>query len=248
MTNENDNTQQRTQPILCVDLDAPPENTIDSLSTDSVVFGYDEGSLQVLLVKHAKGESAGEWALPGGWVRYNESVDDSASRLLEYFTGVHDIYLEQLHVFSDVKRVPSKRIITVAYYAMIRPSDHELALCHLAYDVRWVPIHKLPNLTYDHNSIIQCALQRLQAKVRREPIGFNLLNVRFTLLELKELYEAILGVELDKSNFRRKMLKMNFLVPSDEIQSGVSHRAAKLYEFDHAAYKALTEAGFSFEF
>lgn len=224
-----------------------PEEVIHELSNDSVVFSCDGGSLKVLLVRHAEGDSVGEWALPGGWVRYDESVDDSAARMLQQLTGVHDIYLEQLHVFSNVHRVPHRRIITAAYYAMIRPDDHAIAAGHSTYDVRWVDIHNLPTLIYDHADIIHMALERLRQKVRHEPIGFNLLNKKFTLLQLQELYEAILDVKLDKPNFRRKMLKMNLLVSSNEKQTGVSHRAAKLYEFDQAVYQELTEQGFTFE-
>ncbi|MBD1391074.1 NUDIX hydrolase [Neiella sp. HB171785] len=224
-----------------------PDDVIDTLSNDSVVFGCDDSTLKVLLVRHAEGDSAGEWALPGGWVRYNESVDDSAVRMLQHLTGVHDIYLEQLHVFSDVHRVPHRRIITTAYYALIRPDDHAIAAGFSTYDVRWVDIHDLPELIYDHADIIDMALHRLRHKVRHEPIGFNLLNKKFTLLQLQELYEAILDVKLDKPNFRRKMLKMNLLISSNEKQTGVSHRAAKLYEFDEAVYHELEQQGFNFE-
>ncbi|MCM2678569.1 NUDIX hydrolase [Echinimonas agarilytica] len=224
-----------------------PDNVIHTLTNDSVVFGCSDDGLKVLLVRHSEGDSAGEWALPGGWVRYNESVEQSAARLLNNLTGLEDIFLEQLHVFSSVNRLPHRRVITAAFYALVRPNDHAIAAGYSTNDVQWVPVSNLPNLIYDHADIIQTAVKRLRHKVRHEPIGFNLLNRKFTLLQLQELYEAILGVTLDKPNFRRKMLKMNLLKQCNEKQQGVSHRAANLYEFDEDVYSKLTEQGFSFD-
>lgn len=222
-------------------------NTIETLSIDCLIFGFRNGELDVLLIKHAEGISKGKWALPGGWIQYNESVDQAASRLLTSLTGVSNIYLEQLRVFGDVGRYPGKRVITIAYYALINAGNYSLSPGFTASDARWIKIHEVPRLPYDHNKILQYGFQHLKHKVRHEPLGFNLLPKKFTLHQIQKLYEAILETELDKPNFRRKLLNMNLLVPCDEKQQDVSHRAANFYRFDKKIYKQLTESGFTFE-
>lgn len=219
---------------------------IDALSIDCLVFGFRGGQLDILLIKHGEGISKGKWALPGGWIRYNESVDDAAYRLLNSLTGVSDLYLEQLRAFGDVNRYPRKRVITVAYYALINAGHYSLSPGFTASDARWFNIHKVPALPYDHRRILEFGFRHLKHKVRHEPLGFNLLPRKFTLHQLQQLYEAILETELDKPNFRRKLLKMNLLAICDEKQKDVSHRAARLYRFDKKIYKQLTEKGFSF--
>ena len=219
---------------------------IEALSIDCLIFGFRDGQLDILLIKHGEGISKGKWALPGGWIRYNESVDDAAYRLLHSLTGVSDIYLEQLRSFGDVGRYPRKRVITIAYYALVNAGSYALNPGFTASDARWFNIHKIPRLPYDHNRIINFGFRHLKHKVRHEPIGFNLLPRKFTLHHIQQLYEAILETELDKPNFRRKLLKMNLLAACDEKQKDVSHRAANLYRFDKKIYKQLTENGFSF--
>jgi ADP-ribose pyrophosphatase YjhB (NUDIX family) len=223
------------------------KETIDTLSIDCVIFGFRHTGLDVLLVKHGAGISKGRWALPGGWIRYNESVDDAASRLLTSLTGVSNIYLEQLRAFGEVNRYPGKRVITIAYYALINAENYSLSPGFTASDVRWVNIHHVPRLPYDHGLILKAGFDSLKHKVRHEPVGFNLLPRKFTLHEIQKLYEAILETQLDKPNFRRKLLNMNLLVPCDEKQRDVSHRAATFYRFDKKIYKQLTERGFTFE-
>jgi ADP-ribose pyrophosphatase YjhB (NUDIX family) len=220
---------------------------IDALSIDCVIFGFRHSELDILLIKHAEGISKGKWALPGGWIRYNESVDDAASRLLTSLTGVSNIYLEQLRAFGDVNRYPGKRVITIAYYALINAENYSLSPGFTASDARWVNIHRVPRLPYDHGPILKAGFDSLKHKVRHEPVGFNLLPRKFTLHEIQKLYEAILETQLDKPNFRRKLLNMNLLVPCDEKQRDVSHRAATFYRFDKKIYKQLTERGFTFE-
>lgn len=220
---------------------------IDTLSIDCLIFGFRNGGLDVLLIKHGEGISKGKWALPGGWIRYDESIDDAANRLLTSLTGVSNIYLEQLRAFGDVDRYPGKRVITLAYYALINPGNYSISAGFTASDAKWFRIHDVPRLPYDHNRILKTALSYLRHKLRHEPLGFNLLPKKFTLHQIQQLYEAILETELDKPNFRRKLLKMNLLVPCDEKQRDVSHRAANLYRFDKRIYKKLTESGFNFE-
>ena len=220
---------------------------IEAISIDCLIFGFRNSELDVLLIKHGEGISKGKWALPGGWIRHNESIDDAASRLLTSLTGVSDIFLEQLRAFGEVDRYPGKRVITLAYYALINAENYSLSAGFTASDAKWFGIHDVPTLPYDHHKILKTGYQYLKQKVRHEPLGFNLLPKKFTLHQIQKLYEAILETELDKPNFRRKLLNMNLLVPCDEKQQKVSHRAASYYRFDKKIYKRLTESGFNFE-
>jgi len=223
------------------------DDIIDALSIDCVIFGFKNSQLYILLVKHGEGISKGQWALPGGWIKYNESVDDAAYRILTAQTSVSKIYLEQLRTFGDINRYPTKRVITVAYFALVNPEDFELQPGTSVSDAEWFNIHKVPVMVYDHNKILNSGFEHLKHKVQHEPIGFNLLPKKFTLHQLQELYEAILEKKLDKPNFRRKLAKMNLLVPCNEKQKDVSHRAANLYRFDKKVYDKLIEGGFTFE-
>lgn len=220
---------------------------IDTLSIDCLIFGFQDSKLEVLLVKHAEGIIKGSWALPGGWVTYNENIDDAAGRILGDLTGVGNLYLEQLHAFGEVDRYPNKRVITIAYIALTKPENYQLIPGFTASDAKWYDVKDIHELPYDHSNILQSGLDSLRRKVRYEPIGFNLLPEKFTLRELQELYEAILDVKLDKPNFRRKIMKMNLLIPCNEKQEGVSHRAARLYRFDKEIYDKLKNKGFNFE-
>jgi 8-oxo-dGTP diphosphatase len=221
--------------------------TIEALSIDCLIFGFRNSELDILLIKHGEGISKGRWALPGGWIRYNESIDVAANRLLTSLTGVSNIFLEPLRAFGEVDRYPGKRVITLAYYALINADNYSLSAGFTASDAKWFKIHEVPKLPYDHNKILDTGFQYLKHKVRHEPLGFNLLPKKFTLHQIQKLYEAILETELDKPNFRRKLLNMNLLVPCDEKQRDVSHRAASFYRFDKKIYKKLTESGFNFE-
>ena len=220
---------------------------IDPLSIDCLIFGFKNSQLEILLVQHAEGISKGKWALPGGWIRYNEGTDEAANRILQALTSVSNVYLEQLRVFGDVDRYPTKRVITIAYFALVKPEDYTLQAGFTAADAKWFKVNDLPELPYDHARIVREGLQYLRHKVRHEPIGFNLLPKKFTLLHLQELYEALLNKKLDKPNFRRKLMKMDLLVPCKEKQQDVSHRAANLYRFDKKIYDKLARNGFIFE-
>ena len=221
---------------------------IEDLSIDCLIFGFQESQLKVLLVKHAEGIIKDQWALPGGFVAYDEDIDAAANRLLYELTGVEKLYLDQLKAFGNVNRYPTKRVITIAYFALTRPENYNLIPGFTASDVKWFDIQNLPNLPYDHGKILKFGWKNLKGKVKYEPIGFNLLPEKFTLLQLQELYEAILEISLDKPNFRRKIMKMGLLIPCNEKQVGVSHRAANLYRFDQMIYSKLKQDGFIFEF
>jgi len=223
------------------------DDIIDALSIDCVIFGFN-GDLKILLVQHGEGISKGKWAIPGGWIKYNEGLDAAAERILSALTGVKDIFLEQLKTFGAVERYPNKRVLTVAYFSMVKPEDYEIIPGFTASDARWFKLNEVPDLPYDHEEILHYGLNHIKHQVRHFPIGFNLLPEKFTLHQLHQLYEAILDVKLDKPNFRRKFLKMGLLVDCKEKQQDVAHRAASLYRFDEEVYTELKDKGFNFEF
>ncbi|MBN1115560.1 MAG: NUDIX hydrolase [Bacteroidales bacterium] len=221
---------------------------IQALSVDSVIFGFEEAKLKVLLIKRAIKPEYGTWALPGGFIKYSEDISEAAYRVLKEHTGVQDLYMEQLGAFGDIDRFPDERVITIVYYALIKPGKYEINPGPDATDAAWFSLKELPRVPFDHKKIIDAALARLRRQFKYKPIGFNLLADKFPLLDLQELYEALYGVEFDKPNFRRKIMKMNLLVPLEEKQQGVPHRSARLFKFDKERYDNLTEKGFIFEF
>lgn len=219
-----------------------------ALTVDCVVFGFDaQESLKVMLIKRKLPPFAGKWALPGGFVRVEESLDDAAKRELQEETGIENVFLEQLYTFGEVARDPRERVVSVAYYALVNLFNYKIHADTDASDARWFAIANLPSLAFDHQQIFQTAIARLQGKLRYEPIGFELLPAKFTLSQLQKLYEAVLGEKLDKRNFRKKILKMDLLIELEELQTGVSHRAARLYQFDEKKYQLLKQKGFNFE-
>lgn len=218
-----------------------------SMSVDNLIFCCENRTLEILLVKHAVGKSRGQWGLPGDWMKDDESLEQAAERTLFERTGISDVYLEQLHTFSDINRHPDERIITTAFFALIRPDLYSHVSVETQLDADWFDVKSLPKLIFDHRKIINFGVAHLKTKVRHEPIGFNLLSKKFSLLQLQNLYEAILDTKLDKPNFRRKMMKMALLTDCEEKQSGVAHRAPKLYRFDKTNYNKLKKKGFSFE-
>ncbi|TDN90396.1 ADP-ribose pyrophosphatase YjhB (NUDIX family) [Salegentibacter sp. 24] len=228
--------------------DLTESEVMSSITIDCCVFSFEKGNLEVLLVQHGEGISKGKWGLPGGWIKKEEDIDIAADRLLSELTGLKNIYLEQVRAFGKPERFPLGRVITVGYYALINREDSNVKAGFTASEARWYRVRDIPELIYDHNEILQASLNRLRGKVKRAPIGFNLLPEKFTLLQLMQLYTEILDVEMDKSNFRRKFLKMKLLQDVGDKQQGVSHRAAKLYRFDEEIYKNLTRKGFNFEF
>ncbi|HEY6723113.1 MAG TPA: NUDIX domain-containing protein [Polyangiaceae bacterium] len=216
-----------------------------ALTVDCVVFAtYDEG-LRVLLIRRGEEPFAGGWALPGGFVRVDETTEAAARRELEEETGLKSAYLEQLYTFSRVDRDPRERVVSVAYYALVKPSA--LAAGSDARSAEWIDVTRLPELAFDHDEILEMALARLRGKIRYQPIGFELLPQKFTLGQLQRLYETILGRELDKRNFRRSFLRMGVLQALDEMEAGVAHRPSQLYRFDRAEYRRLLRHGFNFE-
>ncbi len=207
-------------------------------TADCVIFGFEEGELKVLLIERNEYPFKGWWALPGFFVEHNETIDDAVKRILYEHTGLRGIYMEQLYTFGDLQRHPQGRVITVAYYAMLRLD--ETSAPHPVTDyVRqavWHSLKALPDLAFDHKNIIEKSLRKIRKKISYSPIAFELLPEKFTLTQLQQLYEAIWDKKLDKRNFRKKMLNYNILKELDEKQKGVAYRAAKLYRFDKRKY------------
>jgi len=212
-----------------------------------VVFGLDERELKVMLIQRALAPFEGKWALPGGFVRLDETVAEAARRELEEETGLRDVFLEQLYTFSAVDRDPRERVVSVAHYALVNLRDHSVHAATDASAAAWFGVHDVPTLAFDHAEILQTALERLRGKLRYQPIGFELLPKKFTLSQLQRLYELVLERELDKRNFRKRVLAMDLLVELDEVEQDVAHRAARLYRFDERKYKRLLKQGFNFE-
>jgi hypothetical protein len=218
-----------------------------AFTVDNVIFGFDGGDLKVLLIKRGEAPFKDEWALPGYFVHKNETLDAAAQRVLEELTGIKNVYLEQVNTFGAVDRHPMGRVITVAYYSLIKISDYNLHTSSIAVKASWHSIAKLKKLVFDHFKILTACFQRLKGRVRERPVGFELLPPKFTLTELQHLYEAILETSLDKRNFRKKILSMNLLLDLNEIQEGVAHRPARLYQFDKNKYEQFLAEGYVFD-
>ena len=214
-----------------------------ALTVDCVVFGLDDEDLKVLLIQRDQPPYEGAWALPGGFVDMDETVEQAALRELQEETGISDVYLEQLYTFSTVDRDPRGRTVSVAHYALVRLSDHKVRAATDARDAGWFPVRRAKKLAFDHDEILKVALVRLRGKVVYQPIGFELLPPKFTLSALQRLYETILQQRLDKRNFRKKVLSLGVLIELDERERGVPHRAARLYRFDRRRYQRLVKRG-----
>ena len=218
-----------------------------ALTVDCVVFGFDEGALKVLLIRRGIEPFLNRWALPGGFVRPDETLDAAALRELQEETGLREVYLEQLYTFGEIHRDPRERVISVAYFALVRRTDHVPTASTDAAEAAWFEVEKVPTLAFDHAEILKSALDRLRGKIRWQPVGFELLPKKFTLSQFQALYEAILGHELDKRNFRKKLLTLDLLVALEETTTVASRRPAQLFRFDQRKYQALTRKGFIFD-
>lgn len=213
------------------------------LTVDCVIFGYDQKKqrLMALLIQRQNPPYAGYWALPGGFVEKDEALEKAALRELEEETSVKNLFIEQLYTFGQPDRDPRGRVVSVAYYALVNLNEHLLHARSDAADARWFSINQLPQLAFDHINIVQMAIYRLRNKVRYQPIGFELLPPQFTLSQLQNLYETILGLPLNKRNFRSRILKLNIL-ESVGKQKNVAHRPATLYRFNKEKYRQLQQA------
>jgi 8-oxo-dGTP diphosphatase len=218
-----------------------------AVTVDCVVFGLDDEDLKVLLIQRDIEPFAGKWALPGGFVKMDETLEESAFRELREETGLTKVFLEQLYTFGDPGRDPRERVVTVAYYALVKLLDHQVQAATDARSAAWFAVDDLPRLCFDHDDIVVTALKRLQGKLRYQPIGFELLPPKFSLTQLQRMYEIILERDIDKRNFRKKVLSLDILQELDEVEQDVAHRAARLYRFDERKYRQLVKDGFNFE-
>lgn len=218
-----------------------------AFSVDNVIFGFDGEQLKILLIRRADEPFANFWALPGALVNEDEDLRDAPIRVLEELTGLQNVFLEQAKTFGKVNRHPSGRVITIAYYSLIDITKQKLHAASFAEKVEWINLKDVRSLAFDHNEILDFTLDLLRKNVKLRPIGFELLPDSFTLSELQNLYECILDKQLDKRNFRKKILSMKLLLDAKEYQQGVAHRPAKLYKFDIDRYLELKAEGFNFE-
>lgn len=199
-----------------------------AISVDCVIFGFENKELRILLIKSDLEEFEGKWSLLGDLVKVEEDLDSAPYRVLKQRTGLDDVFLQQVGSFGALNRHPSGRVITTAYYSLINIRNHKLKI--MDNEVHWHTLNNLKNLAFDHEQIIEACLQRLRVQVMDEPVIFNLLPEKFSLRELQDLYQAILGTKLDRRNFRKKIALKNWLDDLDEMEDDVPHRPGKLYK------------------
>ncbi len=202
-----------------------------SVTVDILIFTIQDGTLKIVLVKRGVEPFKNTWAIPGGFVHLDESLEDAARRELQEEAGLKNVYLEQLYTFGDPKRDPRERVITVAYFALIPSENINLKAATDVVDAQWFPIGELPKLAFDHNQIIKYALERLENKIEYSNIAQALLPKKFRLSKLQKIYEIILGKKLDKRNFLKKILSLNLLESTGEKELEGAHRPAMLYKF-----------------
>ena len=217
-----------------------------AVTTDCVIFGFDGERLQVLLVERGIEPYKGKWAFPGGFLKMDETAEEGALRELREETGLERAYIQQFHTFSDPHRDPRERVITIAYYALVK--IQEVHGGDDAASARWFPLSEIPSLAFDHDYILRMATQRLREEIHFQPVGFELLPEKFTLKELQALYEAILGISFDRRNFAKKMMHLEILTELDETIWPTPKREAKLYRFNPDKYEELKQKGFRLEF
>ncbi|WP_198517146.1 NUDIX hydrolase [Tenacibaculum sp. SZ-18] len=217
------------------------------VAVDAVVFGYDAKQLSVLLIKRGVEPFKDSWALPGGLVMDNESLETAVTRELKEETGVQIDYLEQLYTFGKPGRDPRNRVVSVSYFGLVRPNHFQIQAATDAKEVQWFPVKELPDLAFDHGTILNIAKERLKAKLQYQPIGFDLLNKEFPFSDLENLYTTILDHKIDRRNFRKKILSFEIVEETDKIYQKGSGRPAKLFKFNNQKYNQLLNDGFHFE-
>jgi len=202
-----------------------------AVAVDTLIFTVREDKLMVLLIKVGSGPYKNKWALPGGMVQIDETLDKAAKRVLKKKAGIDGIYMEQLYTFSDINRDTRGRVISVAYFALVSSDEFKLKTMDYYSSIAWHDVRNLPKMAFDHKKIIQFGLERLQAKIEYSNIVYGLLPETFTLTEMQKIYEIILGKEIDKRNFRKKILSLEILKETKKLRAGAKHRPAKLYKF-----------------
>lgn len=216
------------------------------VATDCVIFGFDEGNLKLLIFKRRVKPLMGNWSLIGSFVNLDEDVGEAAKRVLKEITGLENVYMEQLKCYGAADRDPGYRCISIGQYALIRIEEYDKELVR-KHGAHWYDIEEVPDLVLDHNQMVHDALERIKRKARYKPIGFELLPEKFTIPQLKQLFEAVFQTKFDSRNFRKKVLSLNVLIKLDEKDKSNSRRGAFLYKFDRDKYIKLKESGFEFE-
>lgn len=220
------------------------------VAVDAIVFGYSRtDGVSVLLIQRKYPPFKDLWAIPGGFVLEEESLEQAVHRELREETGVTVNYLEQLYTFGDPGRDPRQRVISVAYVALVKSSLYQqLRASTDAEDARWFPIKSLPKLAFDHKRIVHAAIERVRAKIRYQPIGFELLDKKFTFSDLERLYTVLLDRDIDRRNFAKKFMALNVLDETDEVASPEGKgRPSKVYQFNRKRYLQLEKEGINFE-
>lgn len=218
------------------------------IAVDAIVFGYTDNKLNVLLIKQKFGALKNQWALVGGFVKDNETLNEAVNRELQEEAGIKVNYLEQLYTFGDnINRDPRFRVISVAYFALINSTKLILKADSDAEEARWFPMNDLPNLAFDHKEIIATAQRRLQSKLTYQPIGFDLLPKEFLFSDLENLYCTILNKEIDRRNFRKKILSFDIVEETEKFGNKIKGRPAKLFRFNKQKYSKLQKDGFLFD-
>ena len=233
-----------------------------AISVDCVVFGFDGRALKALLIKRRRGgQDADDWKLPGSLIADAEDLEGAALRVMTELTGLGDVRLRQMEVFSDPRRVEGEelqwindyykvrisRVVTVVFYAMVK-LDERLTEYTARKNARWVDLHEVKRLALDHNRILIAAMDFVMQRFQQEPVAFEMLPRKFTIRQLQNLYEAVLGIEIDNRNFRKKILSQGYIIPLDEKESGVAHKPAQLYRFDRKIYERKNKVKFKLNF
>ena len=206
------------------------------VAVDCIILGFEDNKLKILIGRRKMEPGAGEWSLYGGFVKQDESLKDAAKRVLRGLTGIKDIYMRQVGAFGELDRDPGDRVISVVYCALINVADYDNTLLD-KYGLTWVDMDKMPKLFSDHDLMVAQAIDQLRRHIKTEPLIFNLLPDLFTLTQLQNVYEAVLGEDLDKRNFRKRIKQIDFIEKTDLINKKTSKRGAALYRFNEKTYK-----------
>lgn len=217
-----------------------------AVTTDCVIFGFDGNKLQVLLIERGIEPYKGRWAFPGGFLNPDETAEEGALRELKEETGLSGAFIEQFHTYTDPRRDPRERVITIAYYALVRIQD--VIGGDDAAKAQWFPLDEVPQLAFDHDRILREAITRLRERIHFKPVGFELLPEKFTMKELQSLYEAILDVKFERRNFAKKMLHYDLVTQLDETVWPTPKREAYLFSFNKENYEEFKKKGFQLEF
>jgi len=216
------------------------------VAVDCIVFGFDSKEIKLLLFKRKREPHIGEWSLIGSFIKSDKSLEESAQAVLYESTGLKDVFFEELKTFSAVDRDSGGRVISVAYFSLIRLDELNLDSVE-NYNARWFSLDEIPDLILDHDQMVQCAIEKLKIKIRRKPVGFNLLPEKFTLPQIQILYESIYQREIDSRNFRKKLLSFDILTRTEEKDKSTSKKGAYLYKFNKDKFDEFVAKGYNFE-